>query len=143
MTTDTRKLAERAGFTPSEAFMAEGSLDEFARLVREECAAAVALIYKLVAEHKGPDGFATWKDAALAERMKCAALQSRVEALEKAGQCMRVVAVVEESQLDQDPFAAKVRWLFNPVPEGAELFWLHPHAPQEAPMPAELGRGKP
>jgi len=41
MTTDTRKLAERAGFTPSEAFMAEGSLDEFARLVREECAEAV------------------------------------------------------------------------------------------------------
>lgn len=36
----------------------------------EDCADAVALIHRLVAEHKGPDGFATWKDAAIAERMK-------------------------------------------------------------------------
>jgi len=35
----------------------------------DDCAAAVALIYKLVAENKGPDGFATWKDAAIASRL--------------------------------------------------------------------------
>jgi hypothetical protein len=36
----------------------------------DDCIDAVAFIRKLVAEHKGPDGFATWKDAALAERMR-------------------------------------------------------------------------
>ena len=36
----------------------------------EDCVDAVALIHKLVAEHKGPAGFATWKDAALSERMR-------------------------------------------------------------------------
>ena len=34
----------------------------------DDCAEAAALIYKLVAEIKGPDGFATWKDAAIAAR---------------------------------------------------------------------------
>jgi hypothetical protein len=36
----------------------------------DDCIDAVAFIRKLVAEHKGPDGFATWKDAAIAERMR-------------------------------------------------------------------------
>ena len=36
----------------------------------DDCADAVALIHKLVAEIKGPDGFATWKDAAVAERVR-------------------------------------------------------------------------
>jgi hypothetical protein len=36
----------------------------------DDCIDAVAFIRKLVAEHKGPDGFATWKDAAIAERMQ-------------------------------------------------------------------------
>jgi hypothetical protein len=31
---------------------------------------AIALIRRLVAEHSGPDGFATWKDAAVAERVR-------------------------------------------------------------------------
>ena len=34
----------------------------------DDCAEAAALIYKLVSEIKGPDGFATWKDAAIAAR---------------------------------------------------------------------------
>ena len=34
----------------------------------DDCADAVALIHKLVAEIKGPDGFDTWKDAAIADR---------------------------------------------------------------------------
>lgn len=36
----------------------------------DDCADAVAFIRKLVVEHKGPDGFPTWKDAAIAERMR-------------------------------------------------------------------------
>lgn len=36
----------------------------------DDCTNAAVLIRKLVAEHRGPDGFATWKDAAIAERLK-------------------------------------------------------------------------
>ena len=36
----------------------------------DDCTAAAALIRRLVCDAKGPDGFATWKDAAIAERMK-------------------------------------------------------------------------
>jgi hypothetical protein len=36
----------------------------------DDCTAAAVLIRKLVVEHKGPEGFATWKDAAIAERLK-------------------------------------------------------------------------
>lgn len=36
----------------------------------DDCADAAVLIRKLVAELNGPDGFATWKDAAIAERMR-------------------------------------------------------------------------
>lgn len=36
----------------------------------DDCTDAAVLIRKLVAEHKGPDGYATWKDAAIAERMR-------------------------------------------------------------------------
>lgn len=35
-----------------------------------DCTDAAVLIRKLVVEHKGPDGYATWKDAAIAERMR-------------------------------------------------------------------------
>ncbi len=35
----------------------------------EDCSDAALLIRKLVIEHKGPEGFATWKDAAMAERV--------------------------------------------------------------------------
>lgn len=41
---------------------------------------------------------------------------------------LRVVAVVEESSLDGDVFAARVRWIHNPVPAGAELWWDHAQA---------------
>lgn len=34
----------------------------------DDCAEAAALIYKMATEAKGPDGFATWKDAAIAAR---------------------------------------------------------------------------
>ncbi len=34
----------------------------------DDCSDAALLIRKLVVEHRGPDGHATWKDAALAER---------------------------------------------------------------------------
>lgn len=39
----------------------------------DDCADAVALIHKLMVEHRGPDGFATWKDAAIAYRAARAA----------------------------------------------------------------------
>jgi hypothetical protein len=35
----------------------------------QDCSDAALLIRKLVVEHKGPEGFATWKDAAIHERM--------------------------------------------------------------------------
>ena len=42
----------------------------------DDCADAVALIHKLVAEIKGPDGFDTWKDAAIADRAAHRAAQA-------------------------------------------------------------------
>ena len=36
----------------------------------DDCADAVALIHRLAAEIKGPDGYATWRDAAIAERVR-------------------------------------------------------------------------
>jgi hypothetical protein len=36
----------------------------------DDCAAACALIYRLCHEIKGPDGYATWKDAATDERVR-------------------------------------------------------------------------
>jgi hypothetical protein len=36
----------------------------------DDCMDAAVLIRKLEAEHRGPSGFATWKDAAFAERLK-------------------------------------------------------------------------
>ena len=36
----------------------------------DDCTDAAVLIRQLVAEHRGPDGYATWKDAAVAERQK-------------------------------------------------------------------------
>ena len=36
----------------------------------DDCAAAAALIYKLEIAHRGPAGFATWKEAAMHERMQ-------------------------------------------------------------------------
>lgn len=35
-----------------------------------DCTDAAVFIRKIVVEHRGPDGFATWKDAAVAERQK-------------------------------------------------------------------------
>lgn len=32
------------------------------------------------------------------------------------------IAIVEENDVDGDPFLAKVRWIFNPMPIGAELY---------------------
>lgn len=36
----------------------------------DDCADAAAFIRRLVVEHRGPDGFETWKDAAIDEKMK-------------------------------------------------------------------------
>ncbi|MDP9652055.1 hypothetical protein [Paraburkholderia caledonica] len=36
----------------------------------DDCAEAAAFIRRLVVEHRGPDGFATWKDAAVDEKQK-------------------------------------------------------------------------
>ncbi|ANA32274.1 hypothetical protein [Ralstonia mannitolilytica] len=42
----------------------------------DDCAAAAALIVRMATEMKGPDGYATWKDAAVAERRLRVASQS-------------------------------------------------------------------
>ncbi|MCL6470123.1 MAG: hypothetical protein I4O48_17660 [Ralstonia sp.] len=47
----------------------------------DDCADAAALITRMAAEMKGPDGFATWKDAALAERRSRVANQAGDEDL--------------------------------------------------------------
>lgn len=44
----------------------------------DDCAEAAALIYKLVAEIKGPEGFSTWKDAAVYERGLRATLETTI-----------------------------------------------------------------
>lgn len=36
----------------------------------DDCTAAAAFIRRIVAEHKGPEGFATWREAAIAERVR-------------------------------------------------------------------------
>lgn len=38
---------------------------------------AAALIYRFVSEHRGPDGFATWKEAAVAERVRRVKAEAR------------------------------------------------------------------
>ena len=45
----------------------------------DDCAEAAALIYKLVSEIKGPGGFATWKDAAIAARGQALRLLTQKE----------------------------------------------------------------
>jgi hypothetical protein len=45
----------------------------------EDCTSAAVFIRKLIADLKGPDGFATWKDAALDERMKRVSAAGRVD----------------------------------------------------------------
>lgn len=45
----------------------------------DDCIEAAAFIRKLVVDHRGPDGFATWKDAAIAERIKRTAPPSGVQ----------------------------------------------------------------
>lgn len=45
----------------------------------DDCIEAATFIRKLVVEHRGPDGFATWKDAAIAERLKRTAPPSGVQ----------------------------------------------------------------
>ncbi len=53
----------------------------------DDCTDAAVLIRQLVVEHRGPDGFATWKDAAVAERLKARDAASRVAELERALRC--------------------------------------------------------
>lgn len=45
----------------------------------DDCIEAAAFIRKLVVDHRGPDGFATWKDAAIAARIKRTAPPSGVQ----------------------------------------------------------------
>lgn len=42
-----------------------------------DCLDAAVFIRQMVIEHKGPDGFPTWKDAAIAERCARVAPKSR------------------------------------------------------------------
>src|ERR1044072_2234893 len=53
----------------------------------DDCIDAVAFIRKLVAEHKGPEGFATWKDAALDERHRRLAAEKRSEERRVGKEC--------------------------------------------------------
>ena len=51
----------------------------------DDCAYAAALIHRFVDEHRGPDGFATWKDAAVAERLRRVKHERRMERSNSAG----------------------------------------------------------
>jgi lysozyme family protein len=59
----------------------------------DDCIDAVAFIRKLVAEHKGPDGFATWKDAAIHERITRTGLERDFQNVSK-----ELVAAISEEQ---------------------------------------------
>lgn len=39
---------------------------------------------------------------------------------------LAVVATIEELDVGGDPFAARIRFQFNPVPVGETLYWSHP-----------------
>lgn len=62
----------------------------------DDCIDAVAFIRKLVAEHKGPEGFATWKDAALDERHRRLAAEKRLRDTSK-----ELICAVAEQSVDQ------------------------------------------
>lgn len=47
----------------------------------QDCTDAVVLIRRLIADSKGPDEFATWKDAAVDERMKRVAAETERDTL--------------------------------------------------------------
>lgn len=70
----------------------------------DDCAAAVALIRTLIANMKGPDGFATWKDAAVAERLR------RVNAQLSTP---RPVPTSERLPTAADADVTESVWLFN------------------------------
>lgn len=63
----------------------------------DDCIDAVAFIRKLVAEHKGPEGFATWKDAALDERHRRLAAEKRLRDTSK-----ELICAVSEQSDQQD-----------------------------------------
>jgi hypothetical protein len=66
----------------------------------EDCTNAAALIRKLVAEHKGPDGFATWKDAAIAERMKRVAAAKPVLEIDVIESALQILQDVKAGDSD-------------------------------------------
>jgi hypothetical protein len=75
-------IGERAAFDPRDVLSDTGN-PEADRLIGRltsadpdfnDCTDAAVFIRKMVVEHRGPDGFATWKDAAVDERQKRAAL---------------------------------------------------------------------
>jgi hypothetical protein len=62
----------------------------------DDCIDAVAFIRKLVAEHKGPEGFATWNDAAVWERQRRLAAEKSLRDTSK-----ELICAVAEQSVDQ------------------------------------------
>ena len=81
-----------------------------------DCTDAAVLIRQLVVEHKGPDHFATWKDAAVDERAKRVALQIELDRLragieQEAAYCDEFLVAVGS---DGKELAARLRALLEP-----------------------------
>jgi hypothetical protein len=82
----------------------------------DACAAAAALIYKLVSQVQGPPGFATWQDAAVDERMRRIALAARLaEAERELAEALRLLSVMPGHGLSafesDDWWNARATWL--------------------------------
>jgi hypothetical protein len=84
-TAQSAEQDERAALDPRDVLSDTGN-PEADRLIGRltsadpdfnDCTDAAVFIRRLVVEHRGPDGFATWKDAAVDERQKRIALEAR------------------------------------------------------------------
>jgi hypothetical protein len=93
----------------------------------DDCIDAVAFIRKLVAEHKGPEGFATWNDAAVWERQRRLAAEKSLRDTSK-----ELICAVAEQSVDQvdDNGAIGEREAFRlSDSEASKLYYSSAHDP--------------
>lgn len=82
---------------------------------------AAALIYRFVAEHRGPDGFATWKEAAVAERVRRVKAEARAAHQPPAVQPRQSEMTEDEYYNYQPPAASQPPENPKPLPGSLRL----------------------
>lgn len=90
----------------------------------DDCTDAAVLIRHLVAEHRGPDGFATWKDAAVAERQKRVEMERNAGAQEPVAWMHLKAETFVIGGNDKRPFAKGFVPLYaqpQPMPDAARV----------------------